>query len=157
MGGGFTTKKPHRMRQISIDSMRASRIALAILALATFAGCATRKDAVLPHGDETMSELWGEYSGGPADGASAKARQTLRRPLTQPEAKSTLSQNASYTRNAENEIDLEFKRLPNPDLVIYVFPHVAGRDSVPVPGYSTVFPFYGRVHYAMPGERTEQY
>lgn len=140
------------MRQISIDSMRASRIALAILALATFAGCATRKDAVLPHGNETMSELWGEYSGGPADGASVKAREMLRRPLTDPEAKSALFQNPSYTRNAENEIDQQFKRLPDPDLVMYVFPHLAGRDPVPIPGYSTVFPFYSRAHYAMPGE-----
>ncbi|MGV5391073.1 TIGR03751 family conjugal transfer lipoprotein, partial [Pseudomonas aeruginosa] len=27
----------------------------------------------------------------------------------------------------------------------------------PVPGYTTVFPFYQRVQYAMPGERTEVY
>ncbi|MBR7865686.1 conjugal transfer protein, partial [Pseudomonas aeruginosa] len=27
----------------------------------------------------------------------------------------------------------------------------------PVPGYTTVFPFYQRVQYAMPGERTEDY
>ncbi|MBW6332119.1 TIGR03751 family conjugal transfer lipoprotein, partial [Pseudomonas aeruginosa] len=26
----------------------------------------------------------------------------------------------------------------------------------PVPGYTTVFPFYQRVQYAMPGERTEE-
>ncbi|HBO3943129.1 TPA: TIGR03751 family conjugal transfer lipoprotein, partial [Pseudomonas aeruginosa] len=25
------------------------------------------------------------------------------------------------------------------------------------PGYTTVFPFYQRVQYAMPGERTEDY
>ncbi|HGN1726419.1 TPA: TIGR03751 family conjugal transfer lipoprotein, partial [Pseudomonas aeruginosa] len=25
------------------------------------------------------------------------------------------------------------------------------------PGYTTVFPFYQRVQYAMPGERTEAY
>jgi conjugative transfer region lipoprotein (TIGR03751 family) len=149
------------MRQISIDSMRASRIGLVLLALAALAGCATRKDALLPHGKETMPELWSEYSGGPADGGPAtgalvNARETLRRPPTDREAKSALSQNTSYTRNAENEVDRQFKRLPDPDLVMYVFPHLAG-DAVPVPGYSTVFPFYAKVHYAMPGERTEQY
>ncbi|HEJ6481861.1 TIGR03751 family conjugal transfer lipoprotein, partial [Pseudomonas aeruginosa] len=48
-------------------------------------------------------------------------------------------------------------RLPNPDLVMYVFPHLAGSDPAPVPGYTTVFPFYQRVQYAMPGERTEDY
>jgi conjugative transfer region lipoprotein (TIGR03751 family) len=62
-----------------------------------------------------------------------------------------------YTRTAENEIQRQFHRLPNPDLVMYVFPHLAGTDPVPVPGYSTVFPLYQRVQYAMPGERTEAY
>lgn len=37
---------------------------------------------------------------------------------------------------------------------MYVFPHLAGGTS-PVPGYSTVFPFYSRTQYALPGERTE--
>ncbi|MCQ3008790.1 TIGR03751 family conjugal transfer lipoprotein, partial [Pseudomonas savastanoi] len=27
----------------------------------------------------------------------------------------------------------------------------------PVPGYTTVFPLYQRVQYAMPGERVEDY
>ena len=44
-----------------------------------------------------------------------------------------------------------------PDLVMYVFPHLAGSDPVPVPGYTTVFPLYQRVQYAMPGERLEDY
>src|SRR3546814_20982222 len=51
----------------------------------------------------------------------------------------------------------QFHRLPNPDLVMYVFPHLAGTDPVPVPGYSTVFPLYPRVQYAMPGQRVEAY
>ena len=150
------------MPQISIDSIRACRIAFALLALAALAGCATRKDALLPHGKKTMSELWSEYSSGPADGspadgAIAKAREMLRRPLTDREAKSALSRNTTYTRTAENETNIEFKRLPDPDLVMYVFPHLTGRDPVPIPGYCTVFPFYSEVHYAMPGDRTEEY
>ena len=150
------------MPQISIDSTRASCIGLALLALAALAGCATRKDALLPHGSKTMPELWSEYSGGPADGsledaALLEAREALRRPLTARETQSTLSQNASYTRNAENEIEQQFKRLPDPDLVMYVFPHLVGRDPVPVPGYSTVFPFYAQVHYAGLGDRAVPY
>ncbi|ECE0517092.1 TIGR03751 family conjugal transfer lipoprotein [Salmonella enterica subsp. enterica] len=43
------------------------------------------------------------------------------------------------------------RRPPNPDLVLYVFPHLNG--NTPVPGYSTVFPFYTRPQYALPGER----
>ncbi len=57
-----------------------------------------------------------------------------------------------YTRDAANEIDAIFPRLPNPTLVMYVFPHLAGEESVPVPGYATAFPMYERTEYALPGE-----
>jgi len=69
----------------------------------------------------------------------------------------TPAANATYMRTASTEIYRQFRRLPNPDLVMYVFPHLAGTDPVPVPGYSTVFPLYQRVQYAMPGERVEDY
>ena len=35
---------------------------------------------------------------------------------------------------------------------MYVFPHLAGSERVPVPGYATTFTLYERVEYAMPGE-----
>ena len=85
------------------------------------------------------------------------ARQSLRRPLTEVDVKAAPAVNASYTRTAQNEIYRQFQRLPNPDLTLYVFPHLAGTDPVPIPGYTTVFPLYQRVQYAMPGERTEDY
>lgn len=44
-----------------------------------------------------------------------------------------------------------FSRLPNPDLVMYVFPHLA-RGKYPVPGYYTVIPMYESTQYALPGE-----
>jgi conjugative transfer region lipoprotein (TIGR03751 family) len=37
-------------------------------------------------------------------------------------------------------------------LVMYVFPHLAGAERVPVPGYATTFPLYERIEYALPGE-----
>ncbi len=46
----------------------------------------------------------------------------------------------------------EFRKLPNPELTLYVFPHLAGADQVPVPGYYTVFNAYERDHYALPQE-----
>jgi conjugative transfer region lipoprotein (TIGR03751 family) len=44
-----------------------------------------------------------------------------------------------------------FARLPNPDLVMVVFPHLSA-GQYPVPGYVTVFPMYTRTEYALPGE-----
>ena len=80
----------------------------------------------------------------------------LRRPLRGTELENP-SVHTLYTRTAENEIKSQFHRLPNPDLVMYVFPHLAGSEPVPVPGYSTVFPFYRQLQYALPGERVEDY
>ena len=49
-------------------------------------------------------------------------------------------------------LSARFMRVPNPTLVMYIFPHLAGIHRVPVPGYSTVFPLYERPEYALPGE-----
>ncbi|WP_230971782.1 TIGR03751 family conjugal transfer lipoprotein [Nitrogeniibacter aestuarii] len=48
-------------------------------------------------------------------------------------------------------VEQRFPRVPNPDLVMWVAPHLSpGR--YPVPGYLTVFPMYERVEYLLPGE-----
>jgi len=72
--------------------------------------------------------------------------------VTETDVHTLLDEEANYTRTAANEIYRQFQRLPNPDLLMYVFPHLTGTEAVPVPGYTTVFPFYQRVQYAMPGE-----
>lgn len=131
------------------------------LAGATLASCATHTETLLPHGPATMREVWDQHTSGTLRGGAPRAlieaRETLRRPLTASEVKSALEQNTGYTRTAHNEIERQFKRLPNPDLLLYVFPHFSGEPAVPVPGYTTVFPLYERVEYALPGERTEGY
>lgn len=149
------------MRRIWIES------AAALCAVMALAGCATSKDELLPHGENTMLDVWNQETGGNAgsgSGAGGQAarqllntRQALRRPLTEADVRSAPAAAAAYTRTAANEIYRQFHRLPNPDLVMYVFPHLAGSDPVPVPGYTTVFPLYQRVQYAMPGERLENY
>ncbi|MFV0476959.1 MAG: TIGR03751 family conjugal transfer lipoprotein [Parahaliea sp.] len=57
-----------------------------------------------------------------------------------------------YTRTVDNELDNLFPRLENPDLAIYVYPHLATRTRAPIPGYTTVIPLYERVEYRLPGE-----
>jgi conjugative transfer region lipoprotein (TIGR03751 family) len=34
-----------------------------------------------------------------------------------------------------------FKRIPNPELTLYVYPHFAGQSQVPAPGYFTGFAY----------------
>lgn len=139
-----------------------TKTAATLIALMVLGGCATSKDELLPHGDHTMFDVWNQETGGSAGGGQPArqlldARQGLRRPLTEADVQSAPAANAAYTRTAANEIYRQFYRLPNPDLVMYVFPHLAGSDPVPVPGYTTVFPLYQRVQYAMPGDRLEDY
>ncbi|RIJ09673.1 TIGR03751 family conjugal transfer lipoprotein [Pseudomonas sp. 91RF] len=128
------------------------------LVAAAISGCATNTEDLLTHDGRTMMDVWNQQTSGSQDGQAGKqlmdARQVLRRPLTDPLIPSTAE---PYTRTAKNEIQRQFHRLPNPDLVMYVFPHRAGTQAVPVPGYSTVFPLHQKVQYAMPGERLEDY
>ncbi len=56
-----------------------------------------------------------------------------------------------YTRTSGNEIDQLFPVLPNPQIVMYVYPHLTEKGR-PVPGYATAFRLYDKDEYAMPGE-----
>lgn len=47
-----------------------------------------------------------------------------------------------------------FAKVPNPDLVMVVYPHLA-QGKYPVPGYVTTFPMYEETNYALPGEIQE--
>lgn len=131
---------------------------LALLAMALLlGGCATSKEELLPHDDRSMLDIWNSETGGGSARQLLDARRALRRPLSAADVQAAPAVQTGYTRTAANEIYRQFHRLPNPDLLMYVFPHLAGSDPVPVPGYTTLFPLYQRVQYALPGERLEDY
>jgi conjugative transfer region lipoprotein (TIGR03751 family) len=83
-------------------------------------------------------------NGASIDGARAAVGD---RSLGEPDETST-----GYVRTTQRELGAHFPRLPNPTLVMYVYPHLAGPARVPVPGYATTFPLYESVEYALPGE-----
>lgn len=143
--------------RISIDTPLLRLPLAAFVAATALAGCATSKEKLLSHGETTMLDVWQRETGRSGQRQLLDAREALRRPLIDADGMTILAENEGYTRTASNEIYGQFERLPNPDLVMYVFPHLAGTQGVPVPGYSTVFPLHERVLYAMPGERTETY
>jgi conjugative transfer region lipoprotein, TIGR03751 family len=119
-----------------------------VLALA---GCSTSKDKMFPHDrNKTMMDIWNQS--GATNQELMDARSDLRRRF-----ETGRDIQSAYSRDAANEIYSQFKRLPNPDLVMYVYPHLTGTEQAPVPGYSTVFPMYSKVVYGMPGERLEDY
>ena len=119
---------------------------LSLLLISVFmVGCASNKASVLPQDGPTMKEL---YDGHMADIHQAKKRLQSRQHLP----RTGIDHYAGFVREAANEIDTVFPRLPNPTLVMYIFPHLSGDERTPVPGYVTTFPFYEKVEYALPGE-----
>ncbi len=52
----------------------------------------------------------------------------------------------------ERELAQDFELLDNPMLLIYIFPHLATDERMPVPGYWTAIPMYERDEFALPGE-----
>lgn len=156
---------------MTVNWIKRGGVIISVWLVLSSAGCSTSKERLLSHDSETMREVWERGAGTVTGTAGAQARQLmdarelLRRPLSDldsdpgsdPDSQRRAGEQSAYSRHAQNEIESQFHRLPNPDLVMYIFPHLAGSDPVPVPGYSTVFPLYQRVQYAMPGERTEPY
>lgn len=139
-----------------MNSHDAYRPLLVLSLCLALAGCSTSKEKLMPHGGRDMADIWRQGAGG-HDSLSQRAlydaRADLRRPL--PDGAFT-ERRVRHTRTAANEIYNTFGRLPNPDLVMFVFPHLAGNtERVPVPGYSTVFPLYRTPQYALPGDTAQ--
>ena len=111
-------------------------------------GCASTKEAVLPQDGPFMKAIYDAHLAEMA----TRDPQTFRGELGSRPLVSDAALLDGYTRDAYNEIETTFPRLPNPTLVMYVFPHLATEERVPVPGYATTFPMYERVEYALPGE-----
>ena len=61
--------------------------------------------------------------------------------------------NPDWSAAAAAGVQRTFPRLANPDVLVYVYPHVATPLAVGVPGYLTALPLFERVEYALPGER----
>lgn len=129
------------------------KIMIIIVTFILLTGCSTSKEEMFPHSGETVMDVWSKSTGA-SNGQLNDGRLELRRSIDDGEM---INQYAAHTRNAKNEIDSQFQRLANPDLVMYIFPHLTNNDEAPIPGYSTIFSFFYKVKYAMPGERTGDY
>lgn len=121
--------------------------ALSLISLA-LAGCASTKEAVLPQDGPSMKAIYD----GHVHEMNAWDPEVLRHELGNRRLNTGEAALQGYTRDAFTEIDVLFPRLPNPTLVMYVFPHLAGETRAPVPGYTTAFSMYEQVEYALPGE-----
>ena len=119
------------------------------LVLLTLGGCATTKEDVLPQNMPTMAQVYRDHAtaGNAGEDALLDARAALS-PWVVSSGDADLS---GWTREASYETTLLFPHLPNPTIVLYVFPHVTSA-GLPVPGYATAFPMYDSAPFALPGE-----
>ena len=130
------------------------------------AGCAN--DNVLPDTGPDIQSVYARHIGGmkgaparPPTDEEKEAEAKLKKSAPVESAGNTEPvyrpvQNAKadlvdYTRTSGNEIEQLFPVLPNPQIVMYVYPHLTDKGR-PVPGYSTAFKMYDKDEYAMPGE-----
>ena len=111
-------------------------------------GCAGSKDTLLPDDGRTIEKIYEEHFSDIGLNGTLAAREAL----NSRQVHSHGLDLSGFVRDAYNELDRHFPRLPNPTLVMYVFPHLAGTERVPIPGYATTFTLYRHVEYALPGE-----
>ncbi len=117
------------------------RLLAAAAAVSLLAGCASTQEDVIPRDGPDMLEIYRSHM---QRSGSASRRPAAERPLAgKPDAR--------FAREAAAEIENRFPLLPNPMLVLYVYPHLA-EDGAPVPGYATAFRMYERDEFALPGE-----
>jgi conjugative transfer region lipoprotein (TIGR03751 family) len=110
-------------------------------------GCTTAGDAI-PQGGPTMAQVY-EEAMQKSNGATL---DQVRAQINLPNVYNSETTLSPYTRTAENETNNLFPTLPNPQVMMYIAPHLAGQDEAPVPGYSTAFNLFEQIHYALPGE-----
>jgi hypothetical protein len=107
--------------------MRITLIPILLLSsISVLSGCSSMTGNVIPAAGPTMENVYDSME---------------TRPSTTPEAKHVSRPQLSKTT---------FKKLPNPELKLYVYPHFAGKEGVPIPGYYTVFNAYEKDHYMLP-------
>lgn len=124
------------------------RPVLALTGLILLSGCSLLgdKESILPQGGPTMREVYDDHFK-----RSKASLPAVRADFPAEEAGVSDGNLEGYSREANNEIEALFPRLPNPTLVMYVFPHLSASGRA-VPGYATSFQLYDKPPYALPGE-----
>lgn len=130
-----------------------------LMIAALLAGCSVTgpRESPLREVTEGSPTVLDVYRGKGA-AAQSSAKETARDRLVRDSVARPIAAGDERTQrywSALEPMQQRFARVPNPDLVMVVFPHLA-RGKYPVPGYVTAFPMYETTEYALPGEVAEQ-
>ncbi len=146
--------------------MRILLILTFLTASINLVGCSSMRGNVVPQTGPTMEQVYDSMgvaqpkantpltatSTAVIDSSNSSGEDAL------PDIRSTAkAQTRPSTRKTKTQVsDNIFQKLPNPELKMYVYPHLAGESEIPIPGYSTVFNAYPRDHYALPQETARE-
>ncbi|WP_066260832.1 TIGR03751 family conjugal transfer lipoprotein [Hydrogenophaga flava] len=135
---------------------RPALLTLSVLVPLVLAACSAAGPRESPligatEGSPTVTEVYrDQQSGQGAQGRNLQARDNLQ---LASRARTVDGRDARQSKYWDplNPTQQRFARVPNPDLVMVVYPHLA-KGKYPVPGYVTVLPMFESVEYALPGE-----
>jgi conjugative transfer region lipoprotein (TIGR03751 family) len=143
MASNNTLRQPQRPALLALS-------VLLPLALAACSAAGPRESPLIgaTAGSPTVSEVYRNQQAGQNN--TLQAREALH---TESRARTVDGHDARQSKYWDplKPTQQRFARVPNPDLVMVVYPHLA-KGKYPVPGYVTVFPMYDTVEYALPGE-----
>ncbi len=144
--------------------MRIPVILVFLCTLISLIGCSSMRGNVVPQTGPSMEQVYdgmGVDSSGTNPSKMPNSPQALGDNSTDQGGEADIAAirqtvntvNNSGVRKTSTAVETNtFRKLPNPELTLFVYPHLAGNAEVPIPGYATVFNAYDRDHYALPQE-----
>lgn len=114
----------------------------ALVALMVLAGCSSKPTLLPDEGPTTVQIIEGDYSNPGAD------RQDGSYPVSGEPVNLVRHPQSNITGRHLDELNQDFKEVPNPKILGYVYPHF-NSGNMPVPGYFTSFRLYKQNHYAL--------
>jgi len=133
--------------------MRLQKITVLCLVLSLISGCLTACSHVagniIPDTGPTMESVYDDL-GDPLASVNLSAEYFMgdAPPASSVNAGALAASSGRWAPDSEKSP--AFYLLDNPPLKVYVFPHLAGSEMLPIPGYWTAFSAYPRNYYALP-------
>ena len=117
---------------------------IAILFMATnLIGCASVTGNVVPKSGPKMESVYDSMQASDGNKKLSDIQTEVNKQVPKP---------SDYDFKKYQKSGLkDFKQIPNPELPLYIYPHFAGQEQVPVPGYFTGFSVYERNLYVISG------
>ena len=138
--------KPFKNHWIASHCVLATTLTL----LLSLTGCTTCANAI-PNNEPTMAEIYETAMQKSHQSTLEEARSQVKNMRVNDHNKCCASSNIQPMQKELDATNL-FPTLPNPQLVMYVYPHLNTQDEAPIPGYTTAFSLYEKTYYAIEGE-----